>query len=157
MNDAIPSSGPITTQVYPAISHAEFGRLLAKYGYDAEPVNEADRIGYRTLTQPTFTAWMQTPFKLRADEFAAVFLFARYSLPAALSAAVLQAMRGKAMCAHLDMRRDGGLFADHTLVVLGGITEYHLRSQLWYWKRDLQELRREIHRQCRLMLGTTVH
>ena len=67
MNDAIPSSGPITTQVYPAISHAEFGRLLAKYGYDTEPVCELGRIGYRTLSQPRFTAWMQTPFKGRAE------------------------------------------------------------------------------------------
>jgi hypothetical protein len=75
MKDSIPSTGPVRTLVYPSISHAEFGRLLQKYGYDAEPVHEKGRIGYRTLTQPRFTAWLQTPFDLRPGEFAAVFLF----------------------------------------------------------------------------------
>ncbi|MEX0733233.1 MAG: hypothetical protein WD944_11345 [Steroidobacteraceae bacterium] len=51
-------------------------------------------------------------------------------LPAAISAAVIQASRWKTMYAHVDMNRHGRLAATHTLVVCGGITEYYLRDQL---------------------------
>ena len=157
MNEVIPATGPVTTLVYPSIGHAEFGRLLQKYGYDAEPVNEDDRIGYRTLSQPRFTAWMQTPFNQRPGEFAAIFLFERISLTVALSSDVIQALRGKLMYAQLDVNRQGRLFVSHTLVVGGGITEYYLRNQLWHWKSDLTQVRNEIRKQGRRVLGQTVH
>jgi hypothetical protein len=157
MEDAIPSTGPFRTLVNPSISHAEFGRLLQKFGYDAESVNEEGRIGYRTLTEPRFTAWMQTPFKGRPGEFASVFLFECVKLPVVISAAVIRALRSKTMCAHVDMDRRGGLAAMHTLVVCGGITEYFLRNQLWYWKRDLERIQNEVRKHSGLLTGSTVH
>lgn len=157
MEASIPSTGPINAPVYPSISHEELGRLLQKYGYDAEPVHEEGRIGYRTLTQPRFTAWLQTPFNLRPGEFASVFLFACVNQPAAISVAVIQALRWKTIYAHVDMNRQGRLAATHTLVVSGGITEYYLRNQLWHWKRDLELLRDEVRKQGRLPAGSTVH
>lgn len=157
MNEAIPATGPLMTLVYPSIGHAEFGRLLAKYGYDAEAVEEDGRIGYRTLCVPRFTAWMQTPFEPRPGEFGAIFLFERFQLTESLAAAVVQAARPRMIFAHIDMRRNGGFAATHTLVVSGGITEYYLRNQLWHWKRDLERIRLEIGVQARRVLGTTVH
>ena len=157
MNEVVPSTGPVTTLVYPSISHAEFGRLLQKYGYDAEPVTEEDRIGYRTLSQPRFTAWMQTPFKPRPGEFGGVFLFECYALPAGLTAAVIQALHGRLMYAHAEPKRNGSLAVAFTLVISGGITEYYLRDQLWHWKNDLTKVRDEIRKQGRRTLGMTVH
>ncbi|MFZ2508418.1 MAG: hypothetical protein WAW79_08115 [Steroidobacteraceae bacterium] len=107
-------SGPIRTLVYPSIGHVEFGRLLHKHGYDAEAIEEHGRCGYRTMSQPRFTAWLQTPFS-------------------------------------------GRLLMAHTLVISGGITEYYLRDQLWYWVRDLERIRDEIRKQLRRVLGQTVH
>jgi hypothetical protein len=157
MEEVVPTSGPITTLVYPSISHAEFGRLLQKYVYDAEPVTENERIGYRTLSQPRFTAWMQTPFQPRPGEFAAIFLCDRLHLTPGLAANVVQALRGKLMYAQLDVNRHGCLAASHVLVVGGGITEYYLRNQLWHWKSDLTTMRDEIRKQARRILGQTVH
>lgn len=157
MSDDIPSSGPVSSLVYPAISHDEFGRLLRKYGYDAEVIVEHGRIGYRTLTVPRFSAWMQTPFRGRPDEFAAIFLFERYFLTPPLSAEVVRALGGALTCAHAYSRHQGGFMVDHTLIVCGGITEYYLRDELWRWQRDLERVRKEIGRHCRQALGTTVH
>jgi len=151
------STGPIQTLVYPAIGHAEFGRLLQKYGYDAEAIKDKDRMGYRTLGAPRFTAWMQTPFHKRPGEFAAIFLWARLRLQAAIVGDVLQAVRWKTMYAHLNVDRDGALVAAHTLVVSGGITEYYLRDQLWHWARDLKKISNEARRQLGLAYGRTVH
>ncbi len=150
-------SGPLRTLVYPSIGHAELGRLLQKYGYDAEAIEEDGRSGYRTLSQPRFTAWMQTPFTGRPGEFAAIFLWASAHLPARVSAEVIQALRWKTMCAHMDMQPGGELLSTHTLVVCGGITEHYLRNQLWYWVRDLERIRNEVRKQLRLVLGQTVH
>lgn len=150
-------SGPIRTLVYPSIGHVELGRLLQKYGYDAEAIEEDGRRGYRTLSQPRFTAWLQTPFAGRAGEFAAIFLWAAFDLPAAVSAEIIQAMRWKTMYAHVDMNADGRLLTTHTLVISGGITEYYLRNQLWHWVRDLELIRNEARMQLRLVLGQTVH
>jgi hypothetical protein len=150
-------SGPIRTLVYPSISHVEFGRLLQKHGYEAEAIEEDGRCGYRTLSQPRFTAWLQTPFIGRADEFAAIFLWVAITVPAAVSAEVIQTMRWKTMYAHLTMSPDSRLMATHTLVISGGITEYYLRDQLWYWVRDLERIRDETRKQLQLVLGHTVH
>ena len=151
------ASRSIQTLVYPSIGHAELGRLLQKYGYDAQAIEEDGRSGYRTLSQPSFTAWLQTPFPRRPGEFAAAFLWAALNLPAYVSAEVIRAMRWKTMYAHLDMNGHGRLLATHTLVVLGGITEYYLRDQLWHWTRDLERIRNEVRRQLRLVLGQTAH
>jgi hypothetical protein len=151
------ATGPIQTLVYPAIGHAEFGRLLQKFGYDAEAIKEKGRVGYRTLGVPRFTAWMQTPFPARPGEFAAIFLWARVRLPTRILADVLQAVRWKTMYAHLNVDRDGALVATHTLVVSGGITEYYLRNQLWHWVRDLAKIADEARRQLGLADGRTVH
>ncbi len=151
------AAGPVRTLVYPSIGHAELGRLLQKDGYDAEAIENDGHSGYRTLSQPRFTAWLQTPFPGRPGEFAAIFLWAALVLPASVSAEVIQAMRWKTMYAHLHMNPQGRLLATHTLVVSGGITEYYLRNQLWHWTRDLECIRIEIRRQLRLVLGQTVH
>jgi hypothetical protein len=150
-------SGPVQTLVYPSIGHAELGRLLQKHGYDAEAIGEDGRNGYRTLSQPSFTAWLQTPFPGRPGEFAAIFLSATFNLPATVSAEVVQAMRWNTMYAHVDMKLHGRLAATHTLVVSGGITEYYLRDQLWHWMRDLELIRNEVRKQLRLVPGQTVH
>ncbi len=150
-------SGPIRTLVYPSIGHVELGRLLQKHGYDAEAIEEDGRCGYRTLSQPRFTAWLQTPFSGRTGEFAGIFLWADFRLPAAVSAEIIQAMRWKTMYAHVDMNPSGRLLMAYTLVISGGITEYYLRDQLWYWVRDLERIRNEIRKQLRRVLGQTVH
>jgi hypothetical protein len=150
-------SGPVQTLVYPSIGHAELGRLLRKHGYDAEAIEEDGRSGYRTLSQPRFTAWLQTPFDKRPGEFAAIFLWAAINLPAAVSAEVIQTMRWKTMYAHVNMNPRGRLTATYTLVVSGGITEYYLRNQIWHWARDLELIRNEVRKQLRLVLGRTVH
>jgi hypothetical protein len=151
------AAGSVRTLVYPSIGHAELGRLLRKHGYDAEAIEEDGRRGYRTLSQPRFTAWLQTPFPGRPGEFAAVFLWAALILPASVSAEVIQAMRLKTMHAHLHMNPHGRLLATYTLVVSGGITEYYLRNQLWHWMRDLECIHIEMRRQLRLVLGQPVH
>ena len=150
-------SGPVRTLVYPSIGHAELGRLLQKHGYDAEAIVEEGRSGYRTLSEPRFTAWMQTPFPGRPGEFAAIYLWAGFKTPASVSAEVIQAMRWKTMYAHLAMNRHGQLVMTYTLVVFGGITEYYLLNQLWYWASDLKDIRSEVSKQSRLVLGQTVH
>jgi hypothetical protein len=150
-------SGPVQTLVYPSIGHAELGRLLQKYGYDAEAIEEDARSGYRTLSQPRFTAWLQTPFPGRPGEFAAIFLWATFRLPATVSAEVIQAMRCNTMYAHVDMKSNGPLAATHVIVVSGGITEYYLRNQLWHWVRDLERTCNEVRKQLRLVLGQTLH
>lgn len=149
--------GPIHTLVYPSIGHIELGRLLQKYGYDAEAIEENGRCGYRTLSQPRFTAWLQTPFPGRAGEFAAIFLWAAFSLTPTVSASIIQTLRWKTMYAHLDMNTGGRLLMTYTLVISGGITEYYLRNQLWHWVSDLELIRNETRKQLRLVLGQTVH
>ena len=150
-------SGPIQTLVYPSIGHAELGRLLQKHGYDAEAIEEDGRSGYRTLSQPGFTAWLQTPFPGRPGEFAAIFLWATFKLPTTVSTEVIQALHWNAMYAHMDMKPGGRLVSTYTLAVSGGITEYYLRNQLWFWIRDLECIRNEVRKQLRLALGQTVH
>lgn len=150
-------SGPIQTLVYPSIAHAEFGRLLQKFGFDAEPVADDGRIGYRILGIPRYVAWMQTPFPERPGEFAAIFLLVGFSLPVNVSAEVVRALRWQTMLAHLDVNRSGGVSATHTLIVCGGITEYYLRDQLWHWSRDLERICEEVRRQRQLAAGRTVH
>ena len=51
------------------------------------------------------------------------------------------------MVAHVTTNRRGRLVASHTLVVCGGITEYYLRDQLWYWTQDLARIRAEVSKQ----------
>lgn len=151
------ASGPVRTLVYPSIGHAELGRLLQKYGYDAEPIEEAGRSGYRTLSQPGFTAWLQTPFPERPGEFAAIFLWASFDLPAADSAEVIRAVNWKTMYAHVAFKPRGTLLATHTLVVSGGITEYYLRNQLWHWMSDLKSIREAVRKQAHSVAGQTLH
>jgi hypothetical protein len=157
MEEALPSSGPIQAAVYPSISYDEFGRLLRKFGFPAEPVAENDRFGYRTLAEPRFTAWMQTPFKGRPDEFAAVFLHGFLDLPPAVALASVQALNWKLMVAHVAASGFGRLAVAHTLIVYGGITELHLRDQLWHWSRDLHRVRDEVRKQARRAAGATLH
>jgi hypothetical protein len=151
------ASGPVRTLVYPSLGHAELGRLLQKYGYEAEAIEEDGRSGYRTLSEPRFTAWLQTPFPRRPGEFAAIFLWATLNLPASVSAEVIRALRWRTMCAHVNMKPRGQLVSTYTLVVYGGVTEYYLRDQIWYWMRDLERIRNEVRKQLRLVLGQTVH
>ena len=157
MEEPIPSTGPINAPVYPSITHEELGRLLQKFGYDAEALTHSRDQGYRTLTEPQFTAWLQTPFRPRPGEYAGVFLHAHANLSPEISAAVLQVVRFKTMVAHLDVNKHGRLVAAHTLVIGGGITEYYFRDQLWYWMRDLERIRDEIRKQSRLAAGSTLH
>lgn len=157
MANAIPTSGPLQTNVYPSISYEEFGRLLRKYGYAAEALIDQNRFGYRTLAEPNFSAWMQTPFRGRPDEFASVFLHGQVDLPFAVAAAAVHDINWKMMVAHVTLNRRGRLVASHTLVVCGGITEYYLRDQLWYWTKDLQRIRAEVRKQTRRAAGSTLH
>lgn len=157
MEEPIPSTGPINAPVYPSIGYEELGRLLQKFGYDALPSQDNDRLGYRTLTEPRFTAWLQTPFPPRPGEYAAVFLHAYSDLPPAISAAVLQATRFKMSVAHLDMNKHGRLVVAHTLILCGGITEFYLRDELWRWMQDLKHIHDEIRKQSRLAAGYTLH
>ena len=122
MATTLPTSGPIETSVYPSISYEEFGRLLRKYGYAAEALIDRNRFGYRTLTQPYFGAWMQTPFRGRPDEFASVFLHSHVDLPPVTAAAAVHELNWKMMVAHVTTNRRGRLVASHTIVVCGG---YH--------------------------------
>jgi hypothetical protein len=157
MEETIPSTGPINAPVYPSIGHEELGRLFQKFGYDAEALPDGKDKGYRTLSEPRFTAWMQTPFTPRPGEYAAVFLHTYWDLPSAISAAVLQATRFKMSVAHLDRNKHGRLVVAHTLILCGGITEFYLRDQLWRWMRDLQQVRDEVKKQSRLAAGWTLH
>lgn len=150
-------SACIQTSVYPSIGHAELGRLLQKFGYDAEPIDEKGRSGYRTLSQPQFTAWLQTPFDGRPGEFAAIFLWTIFTQSAAITPELAQAMRWDTMLAHTKLNARGQLMVTHTLVVSGGITEHYLRNQLWHWKRDLERIGNEVRKQIGLTHGQTVH
>jgi hypothetical protein len=157
MSETIPAYGPLKTDVYPSISYDEFGRLLRKYGHPAEAILDRNRFGYRTLTEPRFGAWMQTPFRRRPDEFASVFLFSQADLAPADAATIMRGINWKMMVAHVSTNGRGRLFAAHTLVVCGGITEYYLRDQLWYWTKDLELIRAEVRKQTRRAAGSTLH
>lgn len=157
MEEALPASGPIQASVYPSISYEEFGRLLRKHGYPARAVVEANRFGYRTLAEPRFSAWMQTPFRGRPDEYASVFLHGRVTLPPAVAALAAQALDWKLMVAHVSADGRGRLYVAHTLIVHGGITEYYLRDQLWHWAADLRRIRDEVRKRLRRTLGSTLH
>ena len=157
MAESFPTSGPVTTSVYPSISYDEFGRLLRKFGYAAEPVFDQSRFGYRTLVEPRFRAWMQTPFRGRADEFASVFLHGQVRLPYTIAAASVHQLNWKLMVAHVTTNRHGRLVASHTIIVCGGITEYYLRDELWRWTKDLACIRAEVRKQSRRAAGSTLH
>jgi hypothetical protein len=157
MAPTLPTSGPIETSVYPSISYEEFGRLLRKYGYAAEALVDRNRFGYRTLAEPCFRAWMQTPFRGRPDEFASVILHGRVRLPFEVTAATLHDIDWKMMVAHVAATRRGNLVASHTLVVCGGITEHYLRGQLWYWFKDLRTIHAEVRKLTRRAAGSTLH
>ena len=157
MSETIPSYGPIQTNVYPSISYDEFGRLLRKYGYAAEALIDRNRFGYRTLATPCFGAWMQSPFRRRADEFASVFLFHHVDVSPADAAAIMRGINWKMMVAHVSANGRGRLYAAHTLIVCGGITEFYLRDQLWYWAKDLERIRAEVRKQTRRAAGSTLH
>jgi hypothetical protein len=157
MSEALPTYGPVNTSVYPSISYEEFGRLLRKYGYAAEALIDQGRFSYRTLAEPHFGAWMQTPFRGRPDEFASIFLHGQVDLPPVVTAAALHDINWKLMVAHVTMNRRGRLVASHTLVVCGGITEYYLRDELWRWTKDLACIRAEVRKQSRRAAGSTLH
>lgn len=157
MSETLPTYGPVNTNVYPSISYEEFGRLFRKYGYAAEALIDQGRFGYRTLTDPHFGAWMQTPFRGRPDEYASIFLHGQVDLPPVVAAAALHDINWKLMVAHVTMNRRGRLVASHTLVVCGGITEYYLRDQLWHWTKDLALIRAEVRKQTRRAAGSTLH
>ncbi len=157
MSETIPAYGPLKTNVYPSIGYEEFGRLLRKYGYAAQALIDQGRFGYRTLAEPCFRAWMQTPFRGRPDEFAAVFLHGQVDLPYDFAAASLQELNWKMMVAHVATNRRGRLVAAHTLTVSGGITEYYLRDELWRWTKDLERIRAEVRKQTRRAAGSTLH
>jgi hypothetical protein len=157
MAEPFPTSGPVTTTVYPSISYDEFGRLLRKFGFAAKALVDRGRFGYRSLAEPCFGAWMQTPFRGRPDEFASIFLHGHVHLPHAVAAASVHELNWKMMVAHVTTNRRGRLVASHTLVVCGGITEYYLRDQLWYWVKDLELIRAEVRKQTRRAAGSTLH
>jgi len=157
MAEPLPTSGPVTTSVYPSISYDEFGRLLRKFGFAAEALIDRGRFGYRSLAEPSFGAWMQTPFRGRPDEFASIFLHGQVHLPYAIAAASVHELNWKLMVAHATTNRRGRLVASHTLIVCGGITEYYLRDQLWYWVKDLELIRAEVRKQTRRAAGSTLH
>jgi hypothetical protein len=157
MSETLPGYGPIQTDVYPSISYEEFGRLLRKYGYAAEALVDQNRFGYRTLAMPYFGAWMQSPFRRRPDEFASVFLFHHVDAAPGDATAIMRVINWKMMVAHVSANGRGRLYAAHTLVVTGGITEYYLRDQLWYWVKDLGRIRAEVRKQARRAAGSTLH
>jgi hypothetical protein len=158
MSNTLPTSGPVEAPVYPAISYDEFGRLLRKFGYPARAAVDQGRFGYRTLTEPHFGAWMQTPFRRsRHDEYASVFLFAHMTLPTVAAPTILRALQGQLMFAHVALRRPHRLVAMHTLIVHGGVTEHHIREQLGYWVGDLERIRDEVRAQTRRVAGSTLH
>ncbi len=112
MAESFPTSGPVTTSVYPSISY---------------------------------------------DEFASIFLHGQVHLPYAVAAASVHELNWKMMVAHVTTNRRGHLVASHTLVVCGGITEYYLRDQLWYWVKDLELIRAEVRKQTRRAAGSRLH
>jgi hypothetical protein len=157
MEEIMPRCETLTTQVYPSLNGEAFGWLLRKFGYVIEPVTERAQPGYRVLTRPKFRALLQTPCDARPGEFAGVFLYAYLHATPEISAAVLQDMRWKTLFAHLTMHREGHIAATHTIFVCDGITESYLQGQLSYWTRDLDDVRRAVIRQARLLAGSTLH
>jgi hypothetical protein len=158
MDETLPTSGPIQAAVYPALSYDEFGRLLRKFGYPAQPALDQGRFGFRTLTEPRFSAWMQTPFRHgRHDEFASVFLFGHVTVPTLIAPAALRALQWELMFAHLTLKHASRLVATHTLVVHGGVTEHYIREQLGYWVGDLERIRIEVRSQTRRAMGSQRH
>ena len=158
MEDALPTSGPIQTAVYPAISYDEFGRLLRKFGYPAQPAIDRGRFGYHTLAEPRFSAWMQTPFRRgRHDEFASVFLFGYVALAAVIAPAALLALQWRLMFAHVALKPPNRVVATHNIIVHGGVTEHHIREQLGYWVDDLKRIRALAHAQAWRAAGLQVH
>jgi hypothetical protein len=157
MEEFMPRCETLTAQVYPSLNGETFGWLLRKFGYVVEPAPDDGATGYRVLTRPKFTAKLQTPCDARPGEFAGVFLYAYLHATPAISAAVLQHMRWKTLFAHLTMHREGHIAATQTILVSDGITESYLRNQLACWTRDLEDVRRAVSRQARLLAGSTLH
>ena len=158
MEDALPTSGPIQATVYPAISHDEFGRLLRKFGYPAQPAVDQGRFGYRTLNEPRFSAWMQTPFRHgRHDEFASVFLFGHVALATVMAPAALLALQWRLMFAHVALKPPNRIVVTHNIIVRGGVTEHHIRDQLGYWVDDLTRIRNLARAQAWRDVGSQVH
>lgn len=157
MEETIPSTGPISALVHPSLGHQDLGAILRDAGFDAEPFEDGERIGYRTLTQPRFTVQLQTPFDKRPGEYAALFLYGRIQLTPAIAAEVIRLQRSRTMFAHLDVSRRGRLFVNHTVVIAGGVTTHYLRNQLWHWQKDLEQICHEVRRQMRLAAGSALH
>ena len=158
MEDALPTSGPIQAAVYPAISYDEFGRLLRKFGYPAQPAVDQGRFGYRTLNEPRFSAWMQTPFRHgRHDEFASVFLFGHVALATVMAPAALLALQWRLMFAHVALKPPNRIVVTHNIIVHGGVTEHHIREQLGYWVDDLTRIRNLARAQAWRDAGSQVH
>jgi hypothetical protein len=151
------TTSTIQAPVYQSIGLEEFGRLLRKFGYVVAPHQEDEREGYRILVEPRFTALLRSPLQHRPGEFRDIFLYAYADLSVAISAAALQALRKKSTLAHLDLGRHGRLAATHAVFLAGGVTEYYLRNQLWYWKNDLQLMVDEVKKQITRHAGLTLH
>jgi hypothetical protein len=151
------TTSTVEAPVYQSIGHEEFGRLLRKFGYAIAPPLDEGRQGYRTLAEPRFTALLRAPLQQRAGEFGEIFIYAYTDLSIAVSAAVIQALRRRMTYAHLDMNVRGRLAATHFIALTGGVTESHLRTQLWYWKTDLDRVIEEVKRQVAAHSGSWLH
>jgi len=157
MEELMPRCETLTAQAYPSLNHEAFGWLLRKFGYVIEPVRDDGRPGYRVLTQPKFRAILQTPCDARPREYAGIFLYAYLYATPEISATVLRSVRGSPLLAQLAMHRQGHLAAMHNILVSDGITESYLRSQLAFWRRDLEDVRGAVIRHARSLAGSTIH
>ena len=157
MEEVLPTPRLVTAPVYASINHAELGRLLHKYGYDAERIDDDGRPAWRTLTSPRFTAFPQSPFRSQPGEFESVFLYAYVFGTPAISAAVIRNLQWKTVFAHLIMHKSGHVAATHSIQLTGGVSERFVREQLWTWMRDLERVLDEVRKQHRKAAGSTLH
>jgi hypothetical protein len=157
MEEVLSTPRLVTAQVYASIDHAELGRLLEKYGYDAERFDDDGRPAWRTLTAPRFTALPQSPLRSQPGEFESVFLYAYVFGTPAISAAVVRNLQWKTIFAHLIVHKSGHIAATHSIQLTGGVSERFVREQLWTWLRDLERVRDEIRKQLRKAAGSTLH
>jgi hypothetical protein len=157
MEEILPTPRLVTAQVYASINHAELGRLLQKYGYDAGRIDDDGGPAWRTLTAPRFTAFPQSPVRSQPGEFESVFLYAYVFGTPAISATVIRNLQWRTVVARLIVHKSGHVAATHSIQLTGGVSERFVREQLWTWMRDLERVRDEVRKQLRKAAGSTLH
>ena len=150
-------TGPVSALVYPTIRFEELGRLLHKFGFDAERIDDGGGPAWRTLGSPRFTALLPNTRGSRPSASEFVFLYAHLFSTHDISPTVVRDLRWKTIYAHLIVHNSGHIAATHDLMLAGGVTERYLREQLRTWRRDLEIVRNAIRNQLRRAAGSSLH